>query len=363
MSIANRSLNLVLSGGGIKGLAFIGAYEELEKKYKLFGNIAGVSVGALVGSLIGAGYTSKELIKLLKDFDFSNFMIRNKEYLDISIAQKIRNLLQDKKTLSDNDISVLLYKQDYPELNLVKRDSDDFKGTRGNFLINLIAFSKKNAFIDGELLEKWVAQLLANKGIYTFSDFRGGIPDKVNPRGYKVRMTAVDANMGKVIVLPDDIAFYNIDPDKLEVAKAIRMSTCVPFAFEPVVQMKKENNQLKPHYIIDGGVLDNFPVWLIDSTQLNNIIGLKLESKESKEFMQTENMLKKLLVLSHDTGVPKNSYNIDNIAHINTGDISFLDFDITAEEQAFLYNQGKIAVQKLLLSMQKKKRGWRNRFL
>jgi NTE family protein len=359
MNTTNRPLNLVLSGGGIKGLAFVGAYEELEKKYRHFGNIAGVSAGALVGAFIGAGYTSRELMKLLKEFDFSNFKQRGGEYLNISIAQKIKNLTEDKKTLSDNDIVALLYKQDYPELQLIKRGNDDFKGTRGNFLVNLIAFSKKNAFMNGELLEKWVAQVLANRGIYTFSDFRGGIPDKVNPRGYKVRMTAVDASTGKVIVLPDDIAFYNVDPDKLEVAKAIRMSTCMPFIFEPVVQMKKENNHFKPHYIIDGGVLDNFPVWLIDSTELNNIIGLKLEGKESKEFQKVENTLKKLLIASHDTGVPKNSYNIDNIAHINTGDISFMDFDINTEETQFLYNQGKISVQKLLLSMQKRNRGWR----
>ncbi|MHB8064047.1 MAG: patatin-like phospholipase family protein [Ruminiclostridium sp.] len=355
----SRPLNLVLSGGGIKGLAFVGALEELEKKYRYLGNVAGVSAGALIGALIGAGYTSRELIRLLKEFDFSNFKQRGGEYLNISIVQKIRNLTEDKNTLSDNDIVALLYKQDYPELQLVRRGNDDFKGTRGNFLANLIAFSKKNAFIDGERLEKWVAQVLANKGIYTFSDFRGGIPDKVNPRGYKVRMTAVDASMGKVIVLPDDIAFYNVDPDKLEVAKAVRMSACMPFIFEPAVQMKKENNHLKPHYIIDGGVLDNFPVWLIDSTELNNIIGLKLEGKESKEFLKTENTLKKLLIASHDTGVPKNSYNIDNIAHINTGDISFIDFNITAEESQFLYNQGKISVQKLLQSMQKRNRGWR----
>ncbi|HEY5584990.1 MAG TPA: patatin-like phospholipase family protein [Ruminiclostridium sp.] len=359
MNMTDRTLNLVLSGGGIKGIAFVGAYEELEKNYKRFGNIAGVSAGAIVGALIGAGYTSKELMKILKELDFSKFSQRGGEYLDISISGKIRSLTGDKRALTDNDIEALMYKQDYPELQLVKRGKDDFRGTRGNFLINLIAFSKKNAFMNGELLEKWLSQVLANKGIHTFSDFRGGIPDKVNPRGYKVRMTAVDANTGKVIVLPDDIASYNVDPDKLEVAKAIRMSACVPFVFEPVVQMKKENNHLKPHYIIDGGVLDNFPVWLIDSTQLNNIIGLKLEGKESKEYLKAENKLKKLLHATHDIGVPKNSYNIDNIAHINTDSISFLDFDLDSDDVQFLYNQGKLSVQKLLLSMQKKNRGWK----
>ncbi len=359
MGVANRVLNIVFSGGEINSVVFIGAYEELEKKYSILGNVAGVSTGALTAALIGAGYSAKELMKLLKEFDFSGLKLREGNYLDISIAEKIRNMTEGKKAFNDNDIFTLLHKQDYPELQLVERDIQDFKGTRGNFLINLIAFSIKNAFISGELFENWVANILANKGIYTFNDFRGGIADKVNPRGYKVRMTAVDANMGKVIVLPDDIALYNIEPDKLEVARAVRMSMGVPFIFEPVIQMKKENNIIKPHYIIDGGVLDNFPVWLIDSTQSNIIIGLKLVGKYGKDFLKDENILKKLLFVSHDTGVPKNSYNIDNIAHIITGNQPIFNLDNTENEIQFLCNQGKTSAQKLIYGMQKKNQGWR----
>ncbi len=358
MNVKNNSLNLVLSGGGIKGIAFVGAIEELEKRYRRFGNIAGVSAGALVGSLLGAGYTSRELIRIMKEFDFSILKIRAGDYLSVTINERIARLGSEKGNVSDGDIEALLYMQDYPELKSLKRHRDDFRGVRGNFLSNMIAFSQENAFLDGDLLERWVGQLLANKGIYTFSDFRGGIVDKVNPRGYKVRMTAVDANTGKVIVLPDDIALYNIDPDRLEVAKAVRMSSSIPFVFKPCVLMKKENNTLKQHYLIDGGVLDNFPVWLIDSSQ-GNIVGLRLEGKEPKELKQAENMLKKLLSSSHDIGVPKNSYNIDNIAHIDTGNISFLDFDISPVNTQYLYDQGRIAAQKLLINMNKRSRGWR----
>ncbi|EPR09176.1 patatin-like phospholipase family protein [Ruminiclostridium papyrosolvens] len=360
MNKRSRTVNIVLSGGGIKGIAFAGAYDEIEKKYKRTGNIAGVSAGALVGSLIGAGYTSSDLGRIMKEFDFSSFSDMGEIPMNISIANSMRSIEKEKRVLNESDLETLLHRQDYSELNLVRKSKEDFVGSRGNFLVNLIAFSKKNAFLNGELLESWVAQLLANKGIRTFSDFRGGIADKVNPRGYKVRMTAVDANTGKVIVLPDDMALYNIDPDKLEVAKAVRMSTCVPFVFDPVtIEFKDAGNKPKTHYIIDGGVLDNFPVWLIDSTENNVVIGLKLEGKEPKGLSSAEHILKKLLHSSHDTGVPKNSYNIDNIAHIYTGDISFLDFDITAEESLYLYNQGKLAVQKLFVSMQKKTRGWR----
>lgn len=358
MNVKNNSLNLVLSGGGIKGIAFVGAIEELEKRYRRFGNIAGVSAGALVGALVGAGYTSRELIKILKEFDFSILKIRAGNCLSVSINERIARLGSEKGNINDSDVEALLYMQDYPELKALKRHREDFKGVRGNFLSNMIAFSQENAFLDGDLLERWVGQLLAGRGIYTFGDFRGGIIDKVNPRGYKVRMTAVDANTGRVVVLPDDIALYNIDPDRLEVAKAVRMSSSIPFVFKPCVLMKKENNMMKQHYLIDGGVLDNFPVWLIDSSQ-GNIVGLRLEGKEPKELKQAENMLKKLLASSHDIGVPKNSYNIDNIAHIDTGNISFLDFDISPVNTQFLYEQGKSAAQKLLVSMNKRSRGWR----
>lgn len=354
MSISNRTLNLVLSGGGIKGIAFVGAYEEIEKKHRHIGNIAGVSAGAIVGALIGAGYSSREMAKIVKELDFTNFQNRSGAYLNISVADKIKETVEEKRAITDNDIEMLLYKQDYPELQLIRKGKEEFIGTRGNFLANLVAFSKKNAFVNGDIFEKWITQILANKGIRTFSDFKGGIPDKVNPRGYKVRMTAVDANTGKVLVLPDDLVLYNQDPDRFEVAKAIRMSSCVPFIFEPVVLMKKEGSHMKKHYIIDGGVLDNFPVWLIDNSESNNIIGLKLEGKEPKELKSVENMLKKLLTSSHDTGVPKNSYNIDNIAHIDTGNISFLDFMIGPEDAQFLYNQGKLAVQKLFANMNKR---------
>lgn len=362
MGIENRPLNLILSGGGIKGIAFVGAYEEIEKRYRYIGNIAGVSAGALVGALIGVGYNSRELVRIIKELDFGNFKHRAGTMLDISINDRMDQILAEKRNILDSDIEALLYRQDYPELEMIRRGKDDFKGMRGNFLLNLIAFSKKNAFIDGDLFEKFIAQLLANKGVHTFNDLRGGIPDKVNPRGYRVRMTAIDANTGRVIVLPDDLAFYNIDPDGFEVAKAVRMSSSVPFVFEPVVLMKKEGGHMKPHYILDGGVLDNFPVWLIDSTESAHIIGLKLEGKESNTMTAVENKLKKLLITSHDTGIPKNSYNIDNIAHINTGNISFLDFDINPDDAQFLYYQGKMAVQKLFSIMMKRNRGWKNTF-
>ena len=49
----------VFSGGGIKGIALIGAIEEIEKRGYRFKRVAGASAGAIIASLIAARYTSK----------------------------------------------------------------------------------------------------------------------------------------------------------------------------------------------------------------------------------------------------------------------------------------------------------------
>ena len=48
----NKSLNLVLSGGGVKGIAYIGAFKALDLDGWKVLNIAGVSAGAMVGVLL-----------------------------------------------------------------------------------------------------------------------------------------------------------------------------------------------------------------------------------------------------------------------------------------------------------------------
>ena len=48
-------LDLVLAGGGVKGIGHVGALEVLEEHgYDKFQRVAGTSVGAIVGSLVAA---------------------------------------------------------------------------------------------------------------------------------------------------------------------------------------------------------------------------------------------------------------------------------------------------------------------
>jgi len=62
---------LVLSGGGIKGIAFTGALETLQKyiNLKKIKGYAGPSAGSIVTSLLALGYTTEELKKIMYDID------------------------------------------------------------------------------------------------------------------------------------------------------------------------------------------------------------------------------------------------------------------------------------------------------
>ncbi len=63
---------LIMKGGGIKGLSYVGALEELEKFYK-FSWYAGTSAGAISAILLASGYNHSELKKILAEKNFNDF--------------------------------------------------------------------------------------------------------------------------------------------------------------------------------------------------------------------------------------------------------------------------------------------------
>lgn len=74
--ITSGKKKLVLSGGGVKGIAMLGKLKKLfetdPKLYDSLDTIAGSSVGSLIGSLLLIGYTPKELFEFILTLDFKN---------------------------------------------------------------------------------------------------------------------------------------------------------------------------------------------------------------------------------------------------------------------------------------------------
>jgi NTE family protein len=68
--------NLALEGGGVWGIAYAGAIEELDKVGVLGGlkRVAGTSAGSIVALLLALGYGSNDISKIVAQLDFTKFM-------------------------------------------------------------------------------------------------------------------------------------------------------------------------------------------------------------------------------------------------------------------------------------------------
>ena len=341
MPFFRKPINLVLGGGGVKGIAYIGVFDAAHRRGYGSVNIAGVSAGALAGSFAASGFSAYEMWKAMETFGFKEIQLEKAaQRLPVVagfVSYSRRNLIYGPDSVENFLSQPIFGRNDYD-------DWPDFWDSRGNIFKNLVLFSKEGSLFDGDYLEEWVYKMLSSKGVRTFADLRGGVADDSNPRGYRIRMTGVDCNRAKVVVLPDDMKFYGIDPDRFEVAKAVRISTCVPFAFKPVVIEKKEGNQVKKYNLMDGGVLDRFPDWLITSQRLP-VIGFTLDGGQKESFFSLNtslDILKSIISAVHDIGVPKKQESkIKFMGAIDTAKISFLDFNLSKEDKEYLYNSGR----------------------
>ncbi|MEP7263588.1 MAG: patatin-like phospholipase family protein [Bacteroidota bacterium] len=61
-------INLVLSGGGVRGFAHLGVIKALLESGFEIAAISGTSSGAVTGAFIAAGYSPDETLKILKEF-------------------------------------------------------------------------------------------------------------------------------------------------------------------------------------------------------------------------------------------------------------------------------------------------------
>ena len=68
--------NLVFEGGGVKGIAYVGAIEVFKKKGILpnIRRVGGTSAGAINATLFALGFSINEQNDILKKLDFNNFM-------------------------------------------------------------------------------------------------------------------------------------------------------------------------------------------------------------------------------------------------------------------------------------------------
>lgn len=279
--------DLVCKGGGVKGIALVGALLYFEEYGYIWKKVAGTSVGAIVASLVAVGYTAKEIYDIMLKIDYREFA--------------------DKNTLQ----SIPLIG---PPISL---------------------FYSKGIHA-GDYVENFLSEKFEQKGKKYFKDiYENGES--------KLKVIASDVTRHKLIVLPDDLVEYNINPMEFEIAKAVRMSLSIPFFFEPVILNKKGN----PSYIVDGGLLSNFPIWIFDVSDRPRwpTFGLNLYNNVQSSNSNHHGLISYLMdVIETSLSTSEEIYFKDcdcvRIVNIPTLGISTINFDITKEEMTSLFNSG-----------------------
>lgn len=281
-------IDAVFSGGGMKAFAFLGALQSIDEKNLKIERAAGTSAGSIIASFLTAGYTTNEIIQLLDEINIKKFL--------------------DPPLLSER-VPFAKWILFYFQMGLYK----------------------------GNVFEEWLEDVLAQKGIHTFADIKED----------DLKIVVSDVSLGKLIVIPDDLEkVYGLDPSLFSVATAVRMSSSFPYFFMP---KKLHNLQNTKSYIVDGGLLSNFPLWIFrkDNRDKRPVLGITLsDSFENHERAEIKNALDMLQALfntmlrAHDAMYISRSME-KNIIFIPVNNIKTMDFAISDKEKAQLIQLGK----------------------
>lgn len=213
-------LGLALSGGGIRGIAHAGVLKALEDNNIKIDAIGGTSSGSLIASLYAMGYTPYYIYILFKKY--------SKEIVEINtnpIISGISGFMMNKK-------------------------------------INLTGLKS------GESLEKAYNQIALKKGIKSIDQIKMPlvIPtvDIMNSKEYVITNS-----------IPKDAPNKEQYITNITVGKAVRASSSFPAIFSPC---KYEN-----HAFMDGGVLDNIPVYEVKKQGVDKVIAVKFDSDKINE--------------------------------------------------------------------------------
>ncbi len=303
---ATPKADLVCEGGGVRGIGLVGAMHTLSAAGYQFPRIAGSSAGAVVGSMAAAlqaaGEPLSRLDELARSIDYQKFA-------DPSMLARVPLV--------------------GPALSLLTTDG----------------------VYQGDYLERLLTELLGDLGVHTFADLRTG--EQPQQYAWSLVVTASDLSRRRLVRIPWDLPSYGVNPDEFSVAHAVRASSAVPFAFQPV--------RVSGATWVDGGLLSNFPVELFDQTDGSAprwpTFGIRLTAQAGMPPTHTVRGPLSLafaaletLISDQDSAYIDDPCTVRRTIFVPAESVGTLDFDITEEEQQALYDRGLQAAQHFLES-------------
>lgn len=307
--------DLVFEGGGVKGIGLVGAWSVLAGAGCRARRVAGTSAGAIVGSLVAAGVDAGRLEELMREVDYEAF--------------------KDKGVL-------------------------DHLGPVG---MGLSALFEKGVY-EGEHFRDWLDARLRAVGVRTFGDLRvDDAGSSLAPeRSYRLVVIVSDVSRGRLVRLPWDYADYGLDPDQQVVADAVRASMSIPFFYEPArLQAVGPGAPDGRSYLVDGGILSNFPVDVFDRTDglppRWPTFGVKLsarpEAAQAHKFdiggvVDFVRALVGTMANFHDQMHIDDPAVLARTMFVDTLSVRATDFDLGADDREALFRNGREAALEFL---------------
>lgn len=209
-----KKIGLVLSGGGAKGFAHIGALKVIEEAGVKIDYIGGTSMGAIVGGLYATGYNAAQIDSLFKETNFE-------ELISDFIPRSAKNFYEKK---NDETYALILpfnnFKIDFPEA--------------------------------------------LSKGMYSYNMISNGTRNVRHVRDFNKLPTpffcmATDIETGEQVILNSG-----------NLAQALLASSAFPTLFPPV--------EIDGQYLIDGGVANNYPIDELHKMGADIVIGVDVQN-------------------------------------------------------------------------------------
>jgi NTE family protein len=217
---ARTPADLVLSGGGVKGVGLVGAAAALIDAGYLPQRVSGTSAGSIVGAVVAAASKRAD--------------VTGEEVKEIALAINYRKFL------------------------------DPGRIERVPVFGPAVAMVRGKGIYRGDYAHEWIRGELKNLGVDTFGNL--ALDDDTLPgeRRYKLVVTVADLTRGQLVRLPWDYRrVYGRDPDEQSVSHAVRASMSIPFVFRP---MTLTSAKRVTSTLVDGGLISNFPIDSLDRT-------------------------------------------------------------------------------------------------
>ncbi len=305
----------MLEGGGVKGIALVGAATALDEAGWRFARIAGSSAGALVGAIIAAMQRAGEPMTRVDE------IMRTLDYRKMLDRRAFGRAVRWWPLLADG-----------------------------------WGVGRHLGMYRGHYMTQWTRGVLADLGVRTFADLAFNDPGSALPkqRSFRLLVTASDLSRQRLMYLPWDLEAYGVNAASFSVARAVRASSAIPFLFEPV----RLRSTFGLSTLADGSLLRSYPIEVFDRDDGQPsrwpTLGIRLSSPSNeraaaKPVTGPISLIRSLIYTTVDSTQVRHvsdPLDVDRSIFAKPKGVGWTDFDLTDEQQESLFEAGYQAGQR-----------------